>query len=134
MGIRVTITESLIAKVIGARRNGLFMVGTNKKSGLVSRIHSTLYEGRESEKTIDMRDEHMVMYKMILMCFMPREGSTEYMSRDHKTFMTFMVNKYPINLPSYIFNYMCTSINEGIKGKRMFHIQGCYLRYFIKGN
>lgn len=43
MGIGVTITQSLIAEVIGARNGEMFMVGMNKQSDWVSRIMSTRY-------------------------------------------------------------------------------------------
>jgi len=40
------------------------------------------------------------------------------MSWDHKHFLHFLINKFLIKLPTYIFNYLCTSIKEGINEKR----------------
>jgi len=118
MGIRVTITEALIAKVIGARSNGMFMVNTGKTRDWVSKIYLTMHEGRESQKAIHIENEYRMLHKLTLMCFMPREGGTTYMSWDHKHFLYLFINKYPINLPAYIFNYLCTSIRDGIKGRK----------------
>jgi len=73
MGIRVTITESIIAKVISARSQGMLMVGTDNKSDWNSKIYKTLHERREFDKASHMKNEHMVLHKMILMCFLPRE-------------------------------------------------------------
>lgn len=121
MGIKVTITDSMIAKIIDCRDNGMFFVGTDKtikKSEWAPRIHKSLFKGREFDKIEHLKNEHKFLPKLMIMCFMPREGGTNYMSWDHKHFLLFLLDKFPINLPAYIFNHLCTLIREGIKGRR----------------
>jgi len=122
MGIKVTITEVMISRITCCRDNGLYFIGTEKlikTSEWVSRIHKILFEGRDFKKCNHLRKEHRVLQKLMIMCFMPREGGTYYMSWDQKHFLLFLVKKCPINLPAYIFNHMCTSIREGIIGNKI---------------
>lgn len=56
------------------------MVGTYKKSDWNFKIYSILQEGRESEKESNMKNEHRVLHRLVPMCFLPREGETNYMS------------------------------------------------------
>jgi len=121
MGVKVTITEAMISKITGCRDNGMFFTDTNKTiktSEWGPKIHKALFEGRQTEKCVHLRKEHMIHQKLIIMCFMPWEGGTNYMSWDHKYFLCFLVKQFPINLPACIFDYMCNSIREGIKGKK----------------
>src|SRR4030066_42413 len=56
---------------------------------------------------------------IVLGCLLPRESSTDQMSWDHKHFMTFLLSKYPIDLPAYISQHLCYSINETKKHQKM---------------
>jgi len=56
------------------------------------------------------------------------------MSWDHKHFLQFLTNKFPINFPAYIFKYICTSIKEGIKGKRNVPYSRPLSEVFYQGN
>lgn len=118
MGIRVSITKNTIAKVARCSRYGMFQVNIKKKSEWTYAIVKTLYEGRQSDKTCDLKEEHMVLYKLILECFMPRDGGTDYRSRDHNLFLHFLIKNFKINLPAYMFHYLGSSIKEGITKKR----------------
>lgn len=121
MGVKVTITKAMIVKITGFKDNGMFFTDTDKTiktSEWGPIIHKALFEGRLNEKCVNLVKEHMVHHKHMIICFMPREGGTDYMSWDHKHFLRFLVKNFPINLPTYISEHMCNSIREGIKGKR----------------
>lgn len=77
MGIRIIITEENIAKETRCATQGMFLVNIKKNSEWTYAIVKTLYEGRPSNKTYDMKEEHMVRHKLILECFMPRDGGTD---------------------------------------------------------
>jgi len=117
MGVKVTIKESMIASITSCRDNGLHFTDTEKTietSEWGSRIHKALFGGRINEKCVNLLKELRVLQKLMILCFMPREGCTTYMSWDHKHFMCFLVKNFPINLSTYIFEHMCNLIKEGI--------------------
>lgn len=116
-GIKVTIIEVVVEKVVRCRHHGMFEVNIGKKSKWVDRIYQTLHARRPSHKTSEMKDEHKVLHKLIFQCFMPWEEGTNKLW-DHNHFLHFLINKFKINLLAYIFHYMCESIKEGIKGKK----------------
>jgi len=39
-----------------------------------------------------MLDEQKVLHKLILECFMPRDGGTDYRSMDHNLYMHFLIH------------------------------------------
>ena len=55
LGVPVKITQKLISRVIGVPDSGMFIIGTNNKSEWMDRIKSTLYEGRKSDKLVDLK-------------------------------------------------------------------------------
>jgi len=61
MGIRVTITEEIIARAARCSNTGKFHLGVKKNSPRVENINKTLHEGRPTDNTCDMLKEHMVL-------------------------------------------------------------------------
>jgi len=49
---------------------------------------------------------------------MTRDGGTGTMSVDHNVFLYFLVNHEKVNLPRYMFNYMCWAIKETCGAKK----------------
>jgi hypothetical protein len=92
MGIRVTITEEVIIKAARYSNSGKFQLKVKKNSFGPSHI----------DKTCDLQDEHMVLHKLIMECFMPRDGGSGYRSLEHNLFMHFIINHQKVNLPKYI--------------------------------
>src|SRR4030066_399812 len=119
LGLEMVITESLIRSLLQVPSGGLFVTGQKGDSEFADKIEATLHEGRPSKKVIDMATEHRIIYKIVLGCLLPRESSADQMSWDHKHFMTFLLSKYPIDLPAYIFQHLCYSINETKKHQKM---------------
>ena len=119
LGLEMVITESLIRSLLQIPSGGLFVTGQKGDSEFPDKIEATLHEGRPSKKVIDMATDHRIIYKIVLGCLLPRESSTDQMSWDHKHFMTFLLNKFPIDLPAYIFQHLCYSINETRKHQKL---------------
>lgn len=55
------------------------------------------------------------MFKILISCLIPKEGSTGHISWDHKHFIFYLKNLDNINLSAYIFNHLCEAIRESIK-------------------
>src|SRR4030042_1942048 len=119
LGLEMVITESLITTLLQIPSGGLFVTGHKGDSEFADRIEATLHERRPSKKVINMATDHRIIYKIVLGCLLPRESSTDQMSWDHKHFVTFLLNKFPIDLPAYIFQHLCYSINETRKHQKL---------------
>jgi len=117
MGIKVTITEEMLANAARCTNYGMFELNVKKDSHWMEKVHKTLYEGRPIDQTCDMQNEHRVLHKLILECFLPRDGGRDYRSRHHNLFLHFLIHKYKIDFPRYMFNYLCWSIKESINKK-----------------
>src|SRR4030066_1813754 len=74
MGVDVTITQSMVAKVMKVSEGGMYLKGSNSTSEWAKEIFKDLHEERDSDKINYMRVEHKVLYKIILACILPREG------------------------------------------------------------
>src|SRR4030043_753247 len=109
----------MIRKLLQIPSGGLFVTGQKGDSEFAEKIEATLHQGRPSKKVIDMATDHRIIYKIVLGCLLPRESSTYQMSWDHKHFMTFLLSKYPIDLPAYIFQHLCYTINETKKHQKL---------------
>src|SRR4030065_203132 len=118
MGVDVTITQSMIARVMKVSEGGKFLKGSNSTSEWAKEIFKELHEDRDSDKINDMRVEHRVLYKIILACLLPREGGTDQMSWDHKHLMLFLIRNMPVDFPQYIFNHLCQSLKENQSKKK----------------
>src|SRR4030066_891077 len=112
MGLDVKITQSMIAKATKAPNAGMCLIGTHGSSKWVKEIFNELHDGRDSDKLKDMALEHKILYKIVLSSILPRDGSTDQMSWDHKHLMTFLIKNIPVNIPEYIFNHMCQSLRD----------------------
>lgn len=62
-----------------------------------------------------MKDEFKLLFKILINCLIPREGSTYQISWDHKHFIFYLKNEDKINLSAYIFNHLCEAIKYGTK-------------------
>jgi len=104
--IRVTITKEMLAKSARCTNYGMFEINVKKDSHWMEKVYKTLYEGRPTYKTCDMKNEQRVLRKLILERFMPKDGDTNYRSRDHNLFLHFLIHNYMIDFPKYMFNYL----------------------------
>jgi len=65
---------------------------------------------------------------------MPRDGGTHTMSMDHNVFLYFLINHEKVNLPRYMFNYMCWAIKEscGLRRQDKYQMEESYQKFSIK--
>lgn len=62
-----------------------------------------------------MKTNFKLLFKILIGCLIPREGSIDQISWDHKHFIFLLVNEDKINLPTYILNHLCEAIKESKK-------------------
>lgn len=88
-------------------------------------------------KVKNMKTPYTLLFKILIGCLIPREGSIDQISWDHRHFIWYLVNKDKINMSGYIFHHLCEDIKESKKHKRrnvpyvillseLFH-QGCLI-------
>ncbi|RHN45523.1 hypothetical protein MtrunA17_Chr7g0232191 [Medicago truncatula] len=106
MGIRTTITREVIVKAAKCSNTSKFQLNVKKNNPWIKKINETLHKVRPTDKTLDLLDEHRVLHKLILECFMPRDGGSEYRSVEYNLFLHFIINHQKVNLLKYMFNYM----------------------------
>jgi len=71
MGIRVTITENIIARAARCTNEGKFQRNVKKTSSWVNTIKEVFHKDKPSNKFCDMLDEYRVLQKLVLECFLP---------------------------------------------------------------
>jgi len=113
MGIPVTITEEVIGKACIRDVDGAFQWNLNKKtSPWKATVRETLFNNNVHRKYKDMQKEHMVLYKLLQECFLPKGGGVDQLSLEHKVFLHLFVNFEKVNLPRYIFHHMLFALME----------------------
>lgn len=121
MGIDVIITQKIIAKLLSASNSGRFVVGTKYNSPKVDEIKQYLFEecanfcSSDFGKVGNMKDGFRLMFKILINCIIPREGSIDQISWDQKHFIFYLKNEDKINISAYIFNHLCEAIKDNIK-------------------
>lgn len=68
-----------------------------------------------------MKNLHLpfrLLFKIIITCLIPEEGSSYQISWDHKYFLWFLINKQPLNLSAYISHHLYESIKDSLKHKK----------------
>lgn len=87
----------------------------------------------EFGKVKNMKKVCRLLFKILIGCLIPKEGSTYHISWDHKHFIFYLKNKDKINLSAYIFNHLCEAFKDSTKLRkknvpyaRLFY-QGCLI-------
>lgn len=60
----------------------------------------------------NMKRNIKLMFKILIICIIPREGSTYQTSWDHKHFIFYLVKEDKINLLAYIFHNLYEAIRD----------------------
>ncbi|XP_050902864.1 uncharacterized protein LOC127115328 [Lathyrus oleraceus] len=116
MGVDVIITQKTIAKILRAPNSGRFIVGIKDNNPEAGAIKSYLFDNADNlcsydfRKVKNMKRESKLVFKILVGCLIPREGSTDQISWDHKYFLFYLKNEDKINLFTYIFNHLCEAI------------------------
>lgn len=66
-------------------------------------------------KVKNMRKNFKLLFKILISCLIPGEGSTNQVLRDHKHFIFYLNNEDKINLSVYIFNHLCEATKNSTK-------------------
>lgn len=121
MGVDVIITQKIITKLLRAPNSGRFVVRTKDNSSEADVIKRYLFEecsnlcSFDFGKVENMNDEFKILFKILINCPIPKEGSTDRFSWDHKHFIFYLKNEGKINLSSYIFNHLYEAIKDKTK-------------------
>lgn len=114
MGLKVTITLNHISKLLGMENIDSCALNMKDSSWESSRIKENIFFSYEDfSKVKNLKNEFIILFRISIGCLIPREGSIDQISWDHKHFIWFLVvNQYTINLPTYIFSHLCEAIRE----------------------
>lgn len=116
--IGVVITHKIIFRLLCTPNSGRFVVGTKDNSPEANAIKwcLCLFNNDDnlgsSDKVKNMKREFRLLFKILIGCVIPREGSTGQISWDHKHFIFYLKSEDGINLSSYIFNHLCEAIKD----------------------
>ncbi|XP_050897528.1 uncharacterized protein LOC127104386 [Lathyrus oleraceus] len=121
MGVDMVITQNKIAKLLRAPNSSKYVVGTKYHSPEADAIKQYLFEeygnfySSDFGKVGNMKDNFRLLFKILINCIIPREGSTNQIFWDHKHFIFYLKNEDKINMSSYIFNHICEAIKDSTK-------------------
>lgn len=139
IGVDVIITQKTIAKLLKALNSSRFVVNTKENNSEADAIKRCLFDNAgnlcssDFGKVKNMHNNFKLLFKILIGCMIPREGSTDQILLDHKHFIFYLKNEDKINLSAYIFNHLREDIKEAQSfTRRMCHIVNCCLNYFIR--
>lgn len=121
MGVDVTITQRDIAKLLRATDTRRFILNTTESSPEADAIKINFFElsgetcSSDFGKVKNMKTDFKLLFKILIGRMIPREDNSNQISWDHRHFIFYLVNKYNINLPAYIFHNLCEAIKESKK-------------------
>ncbi|XP_050896277.1 uncharacterized protein LOC127103022 [Lathyrus oleraceus] len=121
MGIDVIITQKTIVKLLKAPNSGKFVVNTKDNSPEEDAIKRSMFDNADNlcsfefRKVKNMHKYLKLLLKILIVCLIHREGSTDQISWDYKNFIFYLKNEDKINLFAYIFNHICEYIKDTTK-------------------
>ncbi|XP_050920137.1 uncharacterized protein LOC127137753 [Lathyrus oleraceus] len=121
MGVDVVITQNTIIKLLKSSNSRRLVVNTKDNSPKADAFKICLFYNAGSVCSYDFRNvknmhkDFKLLFKILIGCLIPREGSTDQISWDYKHFILYLKNEYKINLSAYIFNHLCEAIKDSIK-------------------
>ena len=118
MGIPLTITEEVIAKVCRVAPTGRFLWNVSRNHPLLKSFKSVVLNGNLATKLVDIDGHHRMLLKFMTECFFQKGGGSDQPSVDHKLVLYFLAAYDKINLPKYLMHHLCWAVKEGMIGKR----------------
>ncbi|MCH79291.1 hypothetical protein A2U01_0000037 [Trifolium medium] len=117
MGLKARITRSDFAQLLNVPNAGKFLVDTDKGKSKVTKYRDEIKELLFDNKTDYGKSTNMHMYvrmlfKIITSSIVPRVGSSDQISWDLKHVLLFLVKGEKINLPAYLFHFLCIYIKN----------------------
>lgn len=81
MGVEVTITQSHIAQLIGVKNEGMCVQNTKESNKEAKSIKSSMFlTSKDFGKVKNMHIAYKLLFKIIIGCLIPREGSIDQIS------------------------------------------------------
>jgi len=118
MGIPLTITEEVIAKVCRVAPTGRFLWNVSRNHPLLKSFKSVVLNGNLATKLVDIDGHHRMLLKFMTECFFQKGGGSDQPSVDHKLVLYFLAAYDKINLPKYLMHHLCWAVKEWMRGKR----------------
>jgi hypothetical protein len=116
LGVPVSITRKHFAELLQIPNEGFFQVDTDKPPPLTkhrAEIKDTLYEDpTHMGRTSGLFKVAKLLHKILLSTIIPRVGGTDQISWDQRHLLLFLVKGTKLNLPAYLFHYLCTYIRN----------------------
>jgi hypothetical protein len=96
---------------------GKFLVDTDKGQNKVTKyrneIKNVLFETKDNYgKSTNMHIDFRLLFKILTSSVVPRVGSSDQISWDLKHLLLFLVQGVQLNLPAYLFHFLCGYIKK----------------------
>jgi hypothetical protein len=117
MGLKARITRSDLAQLLNVPNKGKFLIDTDKGKTKItkyqSEIKDLLFLNKEDYgKSTNLHLNVRILFKILTSSIIPRVGGADQISWDLKHFLLFLLKGEPINLPTYIFHFLCLYIQN----------------------
>jgi hypothetical protein len=117
MGIKAEIRRETIAQLLNVPNSGKFLVDTDKGSNKVtiyrSEIKNILFETRDNYgKSTNMYIDFRLLFKILTSSVVPRVDGLDQISWDLKHLLLFLVQGVQLDLPAYLFHFLCGYIKN----------------------
>ncbi|MCH92626.1 hypothetical protein A2U01_0013566, partial [Trifolium medium] len=111
LGLDFVITQAHIAKLLEIEDKGEIMSHYKNNSVHLEAIRDELFEDKSQlGKAKAMFEKYIMIFKILLTSFFPRESSPDQISWEHKNFIYFLFKRTKINLASCLFDHLCDAI------------------------
>jgi len=114
MGVPVFINQEIIAYVIGRASKGNYKDGldNNKKSCWNDVVNETMFNSNKKGSYNNLHMEKKMMLKIQNENLLPKGGSSDQPSLEHRLFLHFFLKKDKANVSKYIFKHMIKTLKE----------------------
>jgi hypothetical protein len=117
MGIKAEIRRETIAQLLNVPNTGKFLIdidkGQNKITKYRNKIKNVLFETKDNYgKSTNMHIDFRLLFKILTSSVVPKVGSSDQISWDLKHLQLFLVQGVQLNLPAYLFHFLCGCIRN----------------------
>jgi hypothetical protein len=118
LGMPSKITRKDIADLLQIPAEGKFFINTDKPPPFIKYrnvIKETLYEvptQTQLGKTSGLHKNVRLLHKILISTIIPRVGGSDQVSWDQRHMLLFLVKRIKMNLPAYLFHFLCTYVNN----------------------
>jgi rRNA maturation protein Nop10 len=110
------ITRKDIAELLKIPAEGKFFINTDKPPPFTkyrNAIKENLYEVQtQLGKTSGLHKNVKLLHKILISTIIPRVGGSDQLSWDQRHMLLFLLKGTQMNLPAYLFHYLCSYVNN----------------------